>query len=476
MLSLSRDRYSKTEGIRIKYWIIVGLLLITLAVSLQFDAPWLLPIIGSLCLAMYFIVYNPRLVLGLTFLLIPLSAELELPGGLATDFPGEPLLWSLFGLGLLTMFYYGIKRELWHILTSLVVLQLLWMLVALLFATNSAISIKFFIAKLWYVVPFLLLPAYLLRNKIDINRILDLFVIGTLIGGVYFFINHFATGLDYDTRVTAGKPIWRNHVNYACTLTCALPIVWYRLQQSRKFLFIIVTGLLLLCIYFAYARIAYICMISALGYLIILKYKLTFPAIIVIIVTVFTITFQTISDENYIKYAPVQEKAISQRDFSSKVETTFNRQDISTMERVHRWVAGVRMIQERPWSGFGPSNFYSTYRPYTVYSFETYVSDNPEKSGIHNYYLMTLVEQGWIGLLILVSILITALIKLESIYYKLTDPDLRRLVIMVGMILIMIITINLINDMIEVIKIGSLYFFSLFIIIRLDAISKKGAF
>ena len=476
MLSLSRDRYSKTEGIRIKYWIIVGLLLITLAVSLQFDAPWLLPIIGSLCLAMYFIVYNPRLVLGLTFLLIPLSAELELPGGLATDFPGEPLLWSLFGLGLLTMFYYGIKRELWHILTSLVVLQLLWMLVALLFATNSAISIKFFIAKLWYVVPFLLLPAYLLRNKIDINRILDLFVIGTLIGGVYFFINHFATGLDYDTRVTAGKPIWRNHVNYACTLTCVLPIVWYRLQQSRKLIFIIVTGFLLLCIYFAYARIAYICMISALGYLIILKYKLTFPAIIVIIVTVFTITFQTISDENYIKYAPVQEKAISQRDFSSKVETTFNRQDISTMERVHRWVAGVRMIQERPWSGFGPSNFYSTYRPYTVYSFETYVSDNPEKSGIHNYYLMTLVEQGWIGLLILVSILITALIKLESIYYKLTDPDLRRLVIMVGMILIMIITINLINDMIEVIKIGSLYFFSLFIIIRLDAISKKGAF
>ena len=46
------------------------------------------------------------------------------------------------------------------------------------------------------------------------------------------------------------------------------------------------------------------------------------------------------------------------------------------------------------------SNFYPNYQARTVRSFTTYVSDNPERSGIHNYYLMTAVEQGIPGLLV----------------------------------------------------------------------------
>jgi len=70
----------------------------------------------------------------------------------------------------------------------------------------------------------------------------------------------------------------------------------------------------------------------------------------------------------------------------------------------------MRMAADRPLVGFGPGAFYESYVPYTLSSFQTYVSDNPEKSGIHNYYLMTSVEQGIPGLILFLILTILPLI------------------------------------------------------------------
>ena len=69
-------------------------------------------------------------------------------------------------------------------------------------------------------------------------------------------------------------------------------------------------------------------------------------------------------------------------------------EDISTMERVYRWVAGVEMVKDKPIFGFGPGTFYSAYKAYTLSSFQTYVSDNVDHSTVHNYFLLTFIEQG----------------------------------------------------------------------------------
>ncbi|MEL6124333.1 MAG: O-antigen ligase family protein, partial [Bacteroidota bacterium] len=325
---------------------------------------------------------------------------------------------------------------------------------------------KYLFAKVWYILPFYVLPFYLVRTDRQLHQLLDWFIVGVMIGGVYFFARHLMNGFDFAGRVNIGQPLWRNHVNYACTLVCSLPIVWYRehTTTSSPWVYRLLAICLLVFIHLAYARVAYLCIGAALLVYWVIRLRLVIPSLIGIIASLLTLWSVAIKDLQYVAFAPEYERAITQNDFGSKLVATFNKQDISSMERVHRWVAGMRMSADRPIVGFGPANFYSSYRPYTIHSFETYVSDNPERSGIHCYYLMILVEQGWPGLLLFVIIGVIALLRCQSLYHHASDPSYRQLVLMVAMILVMILTLNLINDMIEVIKIGSLYFFCFFLL------------
>src|SRR5204863_8437894 len=106
------------------------------------------------------------------------------------------------------------------------------------------------------------------------------------------------------------------------------------------------------------------------------------------------------TNNNYLDYAPEFKETIIHDEFGQHLSSTFEGKDVSSMERIYRWVAATRMFKDHPWMGFGPGNFNPYYKSYTVSSFETYVSDNPEHSTAHNYPLLLLAEQGTIGLAI----------------------------------------------------------------------------
>ena len=134
------------------------------------------------------------------------------------------------------------------------------------------------------------------------------------------------------------------------------------------------------------------------------------------------------------------------------------------MERVYRWVAATEMIQERPVVGYGPGNFYSEYKTHTVTAFQTYVSDNPDKSGVHNYFLMLASEQGIPGLILFVFLLIVCFIEAEKQFHLAKSRERRLFILCVVWILSSVVIMNLINDMFEVIKIGPFFFLALFIL------------
>ena len=54
--------------------------------------------------------------------------------------------------------------------------------------------------------------------------------------------------------------------------------------------------------------------------------------------------------------------------------------------------SGQNMVEALS-TGSGPGTFYPVYQHYTDNAFRTYVSDNPEQSTCHNYYLQTFAEQ-----------------------------------------------------------------------------------
>jgi O-antigen ligase len=155
-------------------------------------------------------------------------------------------------------------------------------------------------------------------------------------------------------------------------------------------------------------------------------------------------------------------------DFREHLAATYRLKDISTVERFNRWIAGINMVAERPVTGFGPNSFYPEYKPYMIPAFKTWVSDNPERSGVHNYFLLLAIEQGLPGMFFFMLLTGFMLYYSQRIFHRGTTKLHRYVAICVGVITVMIVTLNLLSDLIETDKIGSLFFISLGILVCLD--------
>ncbi|UOQ70152.1 O-antigen ligase family protein [Hymenobacter cellulosilyticus] len=168
-------------------------------------------------------------------------------------------------------------------------------------------------------------------------------------------------------------------------------------------------------------------------------------------------------------YAPDFEKTVfNGHNFEKHLEATYKLEDVSGMERVYRWVAAARMISEKPITGSGPSTFYPEYKRFTVKSFRTYVSDNPEKSTTHNYFLLQLAEQGFPGFLLFVILFGTALVMVENLYHRSHSAQNRRVVLAAGLSLVVIIFHLLLNELVEVDKVGSFFYIAMALLMRAE--------
>jgi O-antigen ligase len=124
-------------------------------------------------------------------------------------------------------------------------------------------------------------------------------------------------------------------------------------------------------------------------------------------------------------------------------------------------------------TGSGPTTFYEEYKPYTIPLFRTWVSDNRERSTVHNYFLLVLVEQGIFGLLLLLVLLYSAFTYAEKLYHKVNDKFLKVVIASVSSILVMECVINFLSDLIETDKVGSIFYLCIAVLVIADRISKQ---
>ncbi|MEO7175176.1 MAG: O-antigen ligase family protein, partial [Saprospiraceae bacterium] len=118
------------------------------------------------------------------FALIPLSFEYNFPNGLGTDLPDEPLMWLLTGVAgvyLLANLKNLSARFFLHPITLLLFLHLIWFFISTVQAQSIVFSLKFFAAKIWYVVCFYFLGYFILRTPAQRKRLFWLVLIPLLI-------------------------------------------------------------------------------------------------------------------------------------------------------------------------------------------------------------------------------------------------------------------------------------------------------
>ncbi len=465
-------------------WMIYGLgLVIMLSIwcSIRYYMEVLLGI-PMLLLIMYWCIIDFKKVFFILLACIPISIEYYFPNGLATDLPTEPLI---VGLMLVSAAYFlqhfkTMKVDFFkHPLTLLLLLHLAWTLITTVTSHQFGFSIKFFIAKIWYIVTFYFLAAKLLRTEDDLKMLIRYIAIPLTFIVIVCIIRHSFLGFTFEDVNFALSPFFRNHVTYAAVMALFFPFIWLALswysRWSRSWwavLFCIVV--LLIGINFSYTRAAYGAILLSLGAyyamrLRAMKYVLgTFLIIATLGITAL------VNNNKYLDFAPDYSKTVMHKSFDNLLEATYKLQDISTMERVYRWIAGFRMVSEKPLMGFGPGNFYSFYKDYTVNSFKTYVSHNPEQSGVHSYYLMVTVEQGYIGLFIFLMLNLAVMLYAENIYHATPiESGRRRMVLMASMCFIIIQALLMMNDLIETDKTGPFYYICIAILVNMDIVNRK---
>ncbi len=415
-------------------------------------------------------------------LLIPLSTELDLPGGFGTDFPVEPYTIGLM-LAYLLWILGDLKKRfptklLLHPLSLILLLHWAWIFITSFSALNPLISIKFFLAKSWYILVYYFMAGSLLQQEDGIRRFFKAVLLMLFATIAIIMVKHALAGFTFESANKVMAPFYRNHVDYAAIMSVLFPIVWYwplgfSAERKRRYSHWILVAWLLLAIQLTYTRTAYISLIMAAGFYFVMRFRLVKPALIAASALAVGGLLWLASQNRYLDYAPNYQTTIAHHRFDNLLEATYKLEDISTMERFYRWIAGVQMGRSRPLMGYGPGNFYEGYRPYTVTSFKTYVSDNPERSGIHNYFLMLFAEQGIPGLLLFVALLFYAFFLAERLYQRFSANELlRHRLLAISLGLCIITAFLLMNDMIETDKVGSFFFIYLALLVNADLRSK----
>ncbi len=455
-----------------------GLYILCLLASVWLEA-WYFAAIPFALLLGYAGWLHVNIVFFLLLASLPFSMELQLSPTLGLDFPDELIMVFVAGLFFCYWLYspQSLSKKITnHPLTLLIMVSLIWAIVTVLFSTDRLLSFKFLLAKSWYLGAFLLAPLIIFREKRMIKTAIIVLAIAMLLVVCITMTRHANYDFNFAGINKALKPFFRNHVNYSAMLVCIIPVffAFYKLSKSRTVKSLVISAFLILltALVLSFARGAWLALIIGIAaYWLIRKKMLLLSYIASAIIVVAALSWVK-SDDRYLRYAHDYRTTIFHEDFREHLQATYQFRDVSTAERFYRWIAGVRMIKDNPLTGFGPATFYHNYRPYTIPAFKTWVSNNPEHSTVHNYFLMIAIEQGIPGLLFFLLLIGAALYYAQYLYHRVRDPFYQVTAITCGVVMAMIMTVNFLSDLIETDKIGSLFFLCLALLIITDVNTK----
>ena len=358
-------------------------------------------------------VFSLDKVLLLIAFLTPLSINLDkITGGLAVSLPAEPLLAGVLVLFIAKLIYernfdYKISR---HPISIVIYLMFTWMIVTTVTSEMPIVSIKFFVSRLWFIIPSYFLCARLFKDPRNINRFVWLYILGLIIVVFYTIYNHALHGFDGDTAHWVMSPFYNDHTAYGAALAiyivlCVAYLFMPNMKSSRRLGVIIALCILIVAIILSFCRASWISLIAALGVLIcvLLKIKFKYIAVISVVLIGLFFTFQQQIFDSLSKNDQDASGNIAENIQSMTNITT----DASNLERINRWNSAIRMFKERPIFGWGPGTYQFVYAPFQESRNKTIISTNSGDMGnAHSEYIGTLSEQGVPGALLVVTIVV----------------------------------------------------------------------
>ena len=462
------------------FYLFGALSIVTGLISIYSELYWL-NLIPAALLFLYWSLFDFQNVYFLMLATIPLSIELSLVDGFSTDFPTEPLMGGIMFLYLAYVLSrpQEVDRSIFkHPLIFLIIIHYIWIWCSTLFSSDIFVSLKYSLAKTWYIIVFVFATLLFIKNENDFRKAFWCIFSTMMATILYTLARHARYGFSFESVNVQMLPFYRNHVNYACLITEMFPFVllartWYaKGSRARKWLNISAL-IILFAIYVAYTRSCWLALMAAALMYFIMKKKWTMPAISVGFTAIIAFFILMAFKGNYLNYAPNYQTTIYHSELNEHLQATFEGQDLSSEERIYRWIAGIRMWMQKPVTGYGPGNFVNFYRDYTVSSFRTYVSENPENSSIHNYFLLVLTEQGIIGLIIFLLLTFAIFYYAQKVYNETENRQEKLYVMAIALSLTIIYVNTFLSDLIETDKVGTFFFMNIALLVGQDLLNKR---
>ncbi len=417
---------------------------------------------------------------------IPASIQINFAGDtMSITLPDQPIMWGFLLLFVVMLANNPAIMPKWWWKDKLVfitVLQFLWLVVAVACSQMLFFSVKFLMVKCWLMVSFFILPVFIFREKKDYVMAFKLLVVPTLITVMIILVHHALLGFRFakvqESLAFLGQSLYYNHVDYSSVTSMLFPLllVAYSLTKKRSLAtrggLLVIIAIFIAGIIFAQTRAAYIAVFFGIAVGLAIRMRLVnfiMPTIYGLIIMMFC---YMVPNNKYLEFRPDYNKTYMHKEFADHLIATFRGKDMSSMERLYRWIATVRMSMDYPLTGVGPRAFYFHYKPYAVSSFQTYVSRNKEQSTTHNYYLYMLAEQGWPAMLLYALLIPSIFAKAQRVYHRFKDKFWRAVTVGLAMTIAAGFINNFFSELIETHKIAALFYVPVALLIILDKRSK----
>lgn len=421
------------------FYVLVSLFVVLASVATAFEVYylWALPVVFLVVgIALFKLDW---LLLAIVFF-TPLSQNLEqLEFGLGVYLPTEPLMFGAMLIFFGKVFYdwkfdFNVLK---HPLTIAVLANLAWIFICIFPSELPLVSFKFFVSRLWFVVPFYFMATHLFKHHKNMDRFLWLYILPLGIVLIWTLVNHAMRGFEEKPAHWVMQPFFKDHTSYGAMIAYFIPIILCylgikRIRATAKFQFLLVLILFLVGVVFSYTRAAWVSLLGALLVFLVIHFKVHIKYLLAVAGVALFLLFNL---QTEITQKLEKNRQDSSSDLSEHVESISNvATDASNVERLNRWNAAIDMWLERPVFGHGPGTYSFLYAPYQHSSLLTIISTNFGDGGnAHSEYFGPLAETGVLGLLTFLVVIFVFYYCAIPVYYRLKEQHLKM--ILMGAIL-----------------------------------------
>ena len=440
----------------------------------------------------YYLEYLPLVLLFITVLftrldilffsisfLVPVSLSLTflMPGmDFDMSIPSEPVIISMMlifiGKSLMERTYD--RAVLKHPVSIAIYVYLLWMFVTCFTSVDPVVSFKYFLSRFWFIAVFYFFGITMFSKFKNIKKYFWLYAASMVIVIAYTFARHIPVGLNNQQAANwACQPFFNDHTAYGAALamlfTFAVGSLFIDRKDdiTRKMLRFGITALLLFAIIFSYTRATWLSLFVAAGVFVLMYFKIHFWKVFVVAVTVLALFF---SFRTEIYYALQKNNKGASGDIQQHLQSMTNvSTDDSNLERLNRWSCALKMFEDKPFFGWGPGTYQFEYGAYQqandITSISTFAGD---LGNAHSEYLGPLAEQGFMGTICFILVLITSLYTGIMTYLRSEYRKARILAFAIVLGLVTYYAHGFLNNFLDSDKLSALFWPSIAMLVALN--------